>query len=145
MTPYGLQRMRCVASMRHFSQRDRAGSKVTTRPHAAVLILLCRHSYCRTGSSSYSTHSHSDSHSRQSFQRRQINHRGLTRSAAHFQLRSQAAAHRRSFRLTEYAATIIFIQLHATHARRFAIRHLRNRRRNRRCSTTSTAIGATMQ
>lgn len=79
----------------------------------------------------------------QSFQSRQINHRIIARHAAHFQLRSQAAADCRTFRLPEYAATKIVRQLHATNTRRLAIRHTGDCRRNRRRGATGTTIGAT--
>ena len=81
----------------------------------------------------------------QSFQSRQINHRIIARHAAHFQLRSQAAADCRTFRLAEQVATKIVRQLHATNTRWLAIRHTGDCRRNRRRGATGAAIGATTQ
>lgn len=61
--------------------------------------------------------------------------------AAHLHLRLQTGTARRPLRLTEDRAAQIIAELHAAHARRFAIRHTRDRTRNRRRDTTRAAIG----
>lgn len=81
----------------------------------------------------------------QLLKRCQVMHRMRPRAAAHVCSRLQTGANRRPFRAAENPAQIGRIQLNATHARWFAVRHAGDGRGDRRRRATGAAIGAAAQ
>ena len=81
----------------------------------------------------------------QPLQFRQVFQGLFAAAAAHFRRGRQRTAHRRTLRRTEEPAAELPIQVHARHSCRLALRHPRDRRRNRGGDAAGTTTGTAFE